>query len=217
MNPTPEEIHPNADDPQVSENSEDEEDEEIQESEPEGERKECAPAFHTKEEASKRSEAADSLALVIAEQLAAKNRELAALADEATLGFVAFPLIDLLAGMGWGRFNRRDVSKPESRKLQGSMEINGLNNSDPMTVIHIGVRKQWIQGKLTKKLWGKSVLELALWKLTPEGVQAVKEGEAIPFSGNHRRDALINYQRTLERRVRNVEAELKHVVPKAGE
>lgn len=172
--------------------------------------------FRTKDEEATRNEAAENLSLVISEQLAARNRELAALATEATLGFASFPLTEPPDGMVWGKYNKRDINKAKSRKLRGSMETNGLNNSDPSTVIRIGVRKEWIEGELTRELWGKSVLDLPMWKLTPAGVQAAREGKIIPFSGNHRRDALIDHQRLQEKRVRNMEAEMRRMVPKGG-
>ncbi len=213
-NVDPDYLPPNPDDVQVSDDEDEDRPPPPADLEPEG----GGSAFRTKEEEAKRAEVTASLALIIAEQLAAKNRELAALAKEATLGYCAFPLVDPPQGMGWGKWNKRGINKPESRKLRNSMEINGLNNSDPATVIRIGVRKEWLQGELTDadKLWGKSVLDLAPWKLTPAGVQAVKEGKAIPFSGNHRRDALTDYQKTSEKRVKNLEAEMKRMVPRGN-
>lgn len=82
-------------------------------------------------------------------------------------------------GMCWGKYNKHDINKRESRKLWASMEVTGLNNSDLEIVIHIGIRKEWLQGKLTGD-------------------------KAIHFLGNHCCNVLTDNQKTSEKHVKNL-------------
>ena len=172
-----------------------------------------APTYRTKEEEAKRMAAADNLALVINEKKMAKQRELQALAQSAVLGYCAFPLAKPSPSINWGKYNPRDINPAKSALLRANMDT-GLNNCDPQTVIKIGMRKGWFEGEFVNDIWGMSVLDLPQWKLTPAGTKAMKEGKIIPFSGNHRRHALIGYEETAQNRVKAMENEIKRFAPK---
>ncbi len=170
----------------------------------------------TKDEEAKRIAAADHLSLVVSEQAMAKLKELQMLAKEATLGYTAFPLASAPRTMTWGKHNTRDINKTKSNELLQNME-KGLNNCDPETVIRIGMRREWYNGNFTDDLMGKTVLDLPGWRLTAAGLQAMKEGRIIPFSGNHRRDAITDLLKLSKKRVRALENEMKRMAPKGPE
>lgn len=172
-----------------------------------------AATYRTREQEARRMTAADNLALVVNEKKMEKQRKWQVIAQSAVLGYCAFPLAKPSASINWGKYNPRNINPAKSALLRANMDL-GLNNCDPQTVIRIGMKKDWYEGELVKDIWGMTVLDIPQWKLTPAGMKALKEGKIVPFSGNHRRHALIGYEETVRNRVKAMENEIKRFAPK---
>ncbi len=158
--------------------------------------------------------AVEGLSVVVTDQLAAHQREMQAFAVEYFMGVCQFPLYDPPATMRWGKHNTRNVNDNAVGDLYKNFEKRGLHNADPDSLIRISIRREWFAGNLAASSVGKTVLELPAWALMPEGEAAMREGEIIPYSGNHRKHALKPHYASAEKRLKRGENELKKLTPK---
>ncbi len=158
--------------------------------------------------------AVEGLSVVVTDKLAAHQREMQAYAAECFMGVSQFPLHDPPATMRWGKHNTRNVNDNAVTDLYKNFEKRGLHNADADSLIRIGIRPEWFAGNLAASSVGKTVLELPAWALTPEGEEAMREGEIIPYSGNHRKHVLKPHYTSAEKRLKRGENELKKLTPK---
>ncbi len=157
---------------------------------------------------------AANLVSVIGDRLAAKNVKSQAIADDAHLGYCAFPMIDTPPGVKWGKINNREVMQPAVKKLLDGFEENGMLSALPDRVIRIAVKKKWVSTKLMSTTSGKNVLQLPLFELTEEGKEVARKGEIIPYSGNHRRAALAEHKKATKKNIKVIQREIKKLAPK---
>ncbi len=155
----------------------------------------------------------DALSVVVTDIASAECREQQAACAGASLGYCGFGLKDAHPKIRWGKINNRPINEKAAGLLLNNLEVHGLHNAEPDTVIRIGVKKDWIDFTPTRDLYGKTVLDLPEFKLTPAGEAAMCTGLIIPFSGNHRKHALKEHYKLAEKRLKKAELELKKLSP----
>lgn len=68
--------------------------------------------------------------------------------------------------------------------------------------------------KLVSTNSSKNVLQLPLFELTKEGKEVARNGEIIPYLGNHCHAALAEHKKAMEKNIKIIQRKIKKLTPK---
>lgn len=132
--------------------------------------------------------------------------------DDAELGFLKMDIVNPPCGaQAWGKYNDRPLNMTKVEEMRGLYHTMGVLSCQLDKVIYLPLRKSWFVDEVTPVIAGKYIHQVPALKFTPEGKQALADGEVHPLSGNHRRAALVLYVADLQAALKTLKAELEEL------